>query len=74
MTSRERVSLSIKHEEPDKMPIDFASTRSSGINSVAYGDLIQHLGHEGENRIFDMKQLLSEPDDFILKRMGADVV
>jgi len=74
MTSRERVMLSIKHEELDKVPIDFASTRSSGINAVAYGDLIQHLGHEGENRVFDMKQLLSEPDEFILKRMGADII
>jgi len=74
MTSRERVVQSIKHEEPDKIPIDFASTRSSGINAVAYADLLDYLGHEGENRIFDMKQLLSEPDEFTLTRMGTDVI
>ncbi|MCL2464668.1 MAG: hypothetical protein FWF28_06340 [Micrococcales bacterium] len=56
------------------MPIDFGSTRSSGINALAYADLIEYLGHAGDTRVFDMRQLLAEPDEFVRHRMGTDVV
>ena len=36
LTSRERVRLALAHEEPDRVPVDFGATRTSGIAAVAY--------------------------------------
>ncbi|HSW35979.1 MAG TPA: hypothetical protein VLH18_05175 [Candidatus Limnocylindrales bacterium] len=35
MTPRERVLTAFEHREPDRVPIDFASTHNSGINVLA---------------------------------------
>ncbi|MDR1580625.1 MAG: hypothetical protein LBS35_09735 [Synergistaceae bacterium] len=73
-TSRTRVQCALEHSEPDRIPVDFASTRSSGINALAYGNLLKYLGRGLQNRVFDMKQLLSEVDDEIRVLMGGDVI
>ena len=39
MNSRKRVCATIKHQEPDKVPIDFGGHRSSGIMAIAYAKL-----------------------------------
>ena len=44
MTSRERVCAAIRHEQPDRVPIDLGATPSSGISSMAYNRLKAHLG------------------------------
>lgn len=75
MTSRERVLCALRHEEPDRMPIDFGSMRSTGINAMAYNDLKRFLGlTEGATRVYDVKQLLAEPEKAILDRFQGDVV
>lgn len=75
LTSRERVVLSLKHEEPDMMPIDFGATRSTGINAIAYNNLKKYLKiNKGSVKVYDIKQLLAEPEEDILERFGADVV
>ena len=74
LTSRERVLLALNHQEADRIPVDFASTRSSGINALAYGALIRHLGLDLENTVFDMKQLLSQVDEKVRQQMGGDVI
>ena len=35
MTSRERVRCSLRHKEPDRVPIDLGGHRSSGIAAIA---------------------------------------
>ena len=45
LTSRERVLASINHREPDRVPVDLGATPSSGISTIAYYNLKQHLGH-----------------------------
>ena len=75
MTSRERVLSALRHEEPDIMPIDFGSMRSTGINAMAYNDLKKTLGVVGgHTRVYDIKQLLAEPEQSVLKRFQGDVV
>ena len=75
MTSRERLQMALNHEEPDRIPIDLGSARSTGINAIAYRDLKKHLGiRDGETRVFDVKQLMALPEDEILQRFGVDVV
>lgn len=74
MTARERVLCALNHQEPDRIPVDFASTRSSGINALAYGNLLRHLQLPLENDVFDMKQLLADVDDQVRRLMGGDVI
>jgi uroporphyrinogen decarboxylase len=74
-TSRERVLKAIRHEEPDRLPIDLGGMASTGIMAIAYARLKEHLGYSsGELRIFDMSQQLAEVEPEILSRFGVDVV
>jgi uroporphyrinogen decarboxylase len=75
MTSRERVLASIKHKEPDRVPVDLGSTPSSGISTIAYYNLKEHLGlTEGHTRVYDVVQQLAQPEDNIIERFGIDVL
>ena len=75
MTSRERVLKAIRHEEPDRLPIDFGGMASTGIMAIAYDRLKKHLGiTNGEIRVVDMGQQLAEVEPEILSRFGVDVI
>lgn len=75
MTGRERILRAIKHEEADRVPIDFGGMRSTGIMAIAYNQLKKHLGLAGgETRIFDTMQQLALVEPEILAAFGADVV
>ena len=75
MTSRERVLKAIRHEEPDRVPIDFGAMRSTGIMAVAYNKLKTYLGiNEGQTLVFDTMQQLAEIELPILERFHIDVV
>ncbi len=75
MTSRERVLKTIRHEEPDHLPIDLGGMASTGIMAIAYDRLKKHLGMtSGEVRVFDMGQQLAEVEPEILSRFGVDVI
>ena len=74
-TSRERVLKAIRHEEMDRIPIDFGSMASTGITAIAYDRLKEYLGiTHGQTRIFDIGQQLAEVELEILARFGADVI
>ena len=73
MTSRERILASIRHEEPDRVPVDLGATPSSGISAIAYHNLKNYLGiTEGHTRVYDVVQQLAQPEDMILDRFGID--
>ena len=75
MTSRERVLKAIRHEEADRVPIDFGAMRSTGIMAVGYNKLKEHLGITGgETRVYDTMQQLAEIEMPILERFHVDVV
>lgn len=74
MTSRERVITALQHKEPDKIPIDFGSTRSTGINALAYRNLIEYLGIDEEIKVFDFKQLLAQPGKAVSELFESDCV
>jgi len=75
MTSRERVLKAIRHEEPDRLPIDLGGMASTGIMAIAYARLKEHLGiTNGGIRIFDIGQQLAEVEPEILSRFGVDVI
>jgi uroporphyrinogen decarboxylase len=74
MTSRERVTRALNHETCDRVPIDFGGSRVTGIASLAYRRLIEHLGVEETIRLFDIKQQLAWPSLAMADRLGSDIV
>ena len=75
MTPRERVRAAIRHEQPDRVPVDLGATPSSGISATAYARLRGALGiRDGSVRIYDVVQQLAEPEKWALERFGVDVV
>jgi uroporphyrinogen decarboxylase len=75
MTSRERIRASIRHEQPDRVPIDLGATNSSNISAIAYHNFKQYLGiNEGHTWVYDVVQQLAQPEDMILDRFGIDVL
>ena len=75
MTSRERVLKTLRHEEPDKVPIDLGAMRSTGIMAMAYNQLKKYLGMKGGViKIYDVYQQLAEPEPEILYLFVVDVI
>ncbi len=75
MTSRERVLKTLRHEEPDMVPIDLGAMRSTGIMAIAYNKLKKHLNIDGElTRVYDIGQQLAELEPQVLERFQVDVV
>ncbi len=74
-TSRQRVLHAVNHVQPDRVPIDFGSHRSSGIMAIAYRNLRRHLGlPDRPPRLYDLIQQLAIIDDDVLERFGVDTI
>jgi uroporphyrinogen decarboxylase len=75
MNHRERVISAIRHQEPDRIPVDLGGMRSTGIMALAYAGLKDHLGiTEGGIYVFDTMQQLSFVEEPVRQRFGCDVV
>jgi len=75
MNSRERIIANIEHKETDIIPVDFGSTRSSGISAIGYINLKQYLGiHKGSARVYDVVQQLARVEDEILDKFCVDAL
>ncbi len=75
MNARERVLAAIAHKEPDRVPIDQGSMRSTGIMAIAYNRLKAHLGiGEGATFVYDLVQQLAQPEDWFLERFHVDAI
>ena len=75
MNSRERVIKTLKHEEPDRLPVDLGAMMSTGIMGMAYNKMKEYLGIKGgRTRLYDLGQQLAEPETEILSAIGADVL
>ncbi|MGQ9732765.1 MAG: uroporphyrinogen decarboxylase family protein [Candidatus Zipacnadales bacterium] len=74
MTSRERVWAALRHQETDRVPIDFGGMRSTGIMALAYHRLVDHLGLEEVPLVYDVVQQLAQPSEAVLEALGVDVV
>ncbi len=75
MNSRERVIDALNFREPDKVPLDFGGTPSSGISIIGYNKLKKYLGLGGEQaKLYDLMQQIARPEAEMLKQMEADIV
>ncbi len=75
-TSRERVLKTFRHEQPEKLAVDFGSSTSTGISIFAYARLQKYLGiNSGElPKLFDIFMMMADSTPEMLDAMGSDVV
>lgn len=75
MTHRERVLAALKHQPPDRVPLDLGSTICSSITAKAHARLRAYLGIPAEPLpiIVDKVQSLVDPDEAILRRFDVDL-
>jgi uroporphyrinogen decarboxylase len=74
MNRRERVLAALKHQEPDRVPIDIGGSDSTGITAIAYNHLKSYLGIEGgRTRIFDPYQQIVDVEEEVLQAVKSDV-
>jgi len=71
MTPRERVLAAIRHEIPDRVPIDLGGNQT-GIHKDAYEKLLDHLGIDDRIVIMDAVQQLARPCEAVLERFRVD--
>jgi uroporphyrinogen decarboxylase len=74
MNARERVTLALNHQEPDRIPIDIGGSICSSIHKNAYVELKKYLGMELETelKMVDYVQQLPYLDEAFLERFGVD--
>ncbi len=73
MTPRERVMLSVNHEEPDRIPIALGGSWY-GITDKLYFNLLHHLGWEPVPPFRpDRVHSVNYYDDRLLEMIGADI-
>jgi len=75
MTSRERVTQTLRHKEPDKIPLDIGGTESSGFTGIAYNNLKAYLGKApGKTQIFDTYQQITKIEPHLREFLQIDTV
>jgi len=71
MDSRTRLSLTLNHTEPDRVPLDLGGI-VSGITLRAHRNLLSYLGLPSQDVLVDRIQQLVKPAEDILERCGVD--
>jgi len=71
MTHRERLLATLRHLEPDRVPLDLGGTESSSLTSVAYNRLRRHLGLPLGARVVDPYQHVVRVDEDIKARFDV---
>lgn len=75
MTGRERFLAAIRHEEPDRVPVDMGGNGNTGIQAICYNKLKAYLGiDEGQTRVYDAMQQLAIVEIPVLERFHVDVI
>jgi uroporphyrinogen decarboxylase len=72
LSPRERVHVTLRHEEPDRVPIDLGGFQT-GIHKKAYQALLDHLGLEETLQELDPVQQLAAPSEDVLQRFHVDI-
>ena len=75
MTSKERFDLTMNHQQPDRMVVDFGGTSVTGIHVLAIENLRKYYGLDCKPiKISDASQMLGEIDSELGEILGVDTV
>lgn len=72
MNGRERILAALEHREPDRVPRDLGGTIVTGINIVAYRNLVRHLGLAEDLTFMSERSRLADLSESVLERFGSD--
>jgi uroporphyrinogen decarboxylase len=72
MTPRERVIAALEHRQPDRVPRDLGGTFVTGVNIVAYRNLVRHLGIAEEPGILRERIRHACISETVLERFKID--
>jgi uroporphyrinogen decarboxylase len=74
MNHRERVLAALRHEEPDRVPIDFGGTVDSTISGLSYQALRRTLGLPPTvTRVQDIYQYTAVVEEDVRQALGVDI-
>ena len=75
MNSKQRLLAALDHQTPDRMPIDFGGTLTSGIHVSCVAQLRDYYGLEKRLvKVHDPYQMLGWVDDDLKEALGIDTV
>jgi uroporphyrinogen decarboxylase len=75
MNHRQRVLTALRHQEPDRVPMDLGGTMDSTIMAVPYQVLRKHLGlGAGTTRVADVYQHTALVEEDVRQALGVDVM
>ncbi len=72
MTSRERVVAALKHQEPDRVPIDLGGTWCTTTTLAFYEKLKQHFQIDSPTILMERTMQVSMIDERILQKLHVD--
>jgi len=72
MTHRERVLQALRHEEPDRVPIDLAGTFASTITLAGYERLKEYLRIQKETIVMSKRSQVARPHEEVLQYFDID--
>ena len=74
MTSRERVLQALDHRAPDRVPVEFGATPTTGMHVTCVADLRDHYGLEKRPvKVHEPYQMLGWLDEDLQDVLGIDV-
>lgn len=75
MNSRERVRMTINHQEPDRVPLDLGGSQVTGIHVDEYCKLAKYYGLDVlPPKVYDPWQMLAIPDPLMLTALKSDIM
>ena len=77
LSSRERVSLALNHQEPDRVPLDLGGSVVTGMHVSVVYQLRQALGLDPSGtpvKVIEPYQMLGEIKSDLIDALGVDVV
>jgi uroporphyrinogen decarboxylase len=75
MNHRDRVLAALRHEEPDRVPIDFGGTVDSTISALSYQALREQLGlAPSVTRVQDVVQYTAVIEEDVRQALGVDTL
>ena len=75
MTSRQRVLTALRHEQPDRIPLDIGGTESSGMTGIFYNALREHLGlPRGQTQVFEPYQQVVKIEPDMREALAIDTI
>ena len=72
MTPRQRVLMTLAHQEPDRVPIDLGSTWVSTTTIPFYESLKRHFGVDRPTRLMERNMQVCHIDEELLRRLSVD--